>query len=513
MAAQATEEELREAGRRHLGVYAHLVHVDDDTQKPLAATKHQKLWIELAHQIDAGELKRVLILAPPGGAKTTWFSLSFVPWYVQRHVDHSVLNMTSSDSQAAKIGTVVSNVLEKSPENAAIFPDPNCRADKDRGWSSEKGYFLKGKPMSSKDPNYQSAGFTSRILGARLRGIVLDDILDEQQSRSDLILADAKALIDNTLETRLHPTLGWMVCIMTSWNERDIPHFLANKQQWHVVHIPALGDPDIKPISPRAYFYHLEPGESFWPQRFPAEVLQAIRSDPDRGGAKFNAVFQADPTAMGGDVFKAASWFRPLPPDFDVRGGKDNRAPRERLRTVAYMDPNFSALKTSDETAIVTVGFDDVKNIYILGCRRGHFSVKSEYVDAIVEQIEIHQPALFGMEDSAWRQSFCREIWREVMRQVVIGSPHPNVPRGDKESRARVPASYGEQGKLYIDLEAPWAQDLIVQCLGFPNGLHDDMVDALSGACILARERLGTLGQPRDGEARQKYTMRAKTAA
>lgn len=507
--AEPTEEELREAGRRHLGVYAHLVHVDDDTQKPLAATKHQKLWIELAHQIDAGELKRLLVLAPPGAAKTTWFSLSFVPWYCQRHVDHAVLNMTSSDAQAAKIGTVVANVLERSPENAAIFPDPSCRPDKDRGWSSEKGYFLKGKPLSSKDPNYQSAGFTSRILGARLRGIVLDDILDEQQSRSDLVLADAKALIDNTLETRLHPTLGWMVCIITSWNDRDIPHFLAAKEQWHVVHIPALGDPDIKPISPKAYFYHLEPGESFWPARFPAPLLEDIRRDPDRGGARFNAVYQGDPTAMGGDVFKSRAWFRPLPPGFDTRDGEDQRTPRERLRVVQYWDFNFSVLDSSDYTVGLTLGIDDAKNMYVLGVKRGHYAAKADYVAAMVEQIEIHQPHLVGMEDSAWRQSFCRDVWREVMEQVVAGVVHPNVPRGDKESRARTPAGYAEQGKLFVDMDADWAQPFITECLGFPNGKHDDQVDALSGAAILARERLNVL-LARDQEAagRQKYTMR-----
>ena len=56
-------------------------------------------------------------------------------------------------------------VLAESDRHAAVFPDPRCRPDLRRGWSTD-GLYLKGTPRTQKEPAYRIAGW-SRVRPGR----------------------------------------------------------------------------------------------------------------------------------------------------------------------------------------------------------------------------------------------------------------------------------------------------------------------------------------------------------
>jgi len=60
----------------------------------------------------------------------------------------------------------------------------------------------------------------------------------------------------------------------------------------------------------------------------------------------------------------------------------------------------------------------------------------------------------------------------------------PEEPQGSKEARASSVAPLIEAKNVYLPAAklAPWADDLIEEAAGFPNGSHDDQVDAVSQA-------------------------------
>ena len=47
-------------------------------------------WIDAAMAVISGQARtrKLLIVAPPGHAKSTWLSLILPPWYLGRHPDH-----------------------------------------------------------------------------------------------------------------------------------------------------------------------------------------------------------------------------------------------------------------------------------------------------------------------------------------------------------------------------------------------------------------------------------------
>jgi predicted phage terminase large subunit-like protein len=62
----------------------------------------------------------------------------------------------------------------------------------------------------------------------------------------------------------------------------------------------------------------------------------------------------------------------------------------------------------------------------------------------------------------------------------------PVNPEGGKVARAAAVSPLIEAGNVYLPhpMYAPWVNDLIEECAAFPNGAHDDQVDAMTQALL-----------------------------
>ncbi len=443
----------------------------------LRPARHHRIWIEKIQDLVAGRSgkRRLLILAPPGHAKSTWVSLIFPGWYLGNHPDHSILFFTSAKPMANQFDTAVTHTLGQNERHRLVFPDPRCRPDESLGWSSD-GRYLAGVPDGVKDPSYRAIGYGSASIGSRAHGIILDDWLSQEDAQSETVQQKAKNYYDMTVDSRLHPD-GWMLAITTIWHENDGGSYLKGKPDWDVLHMPALKEP---PEEPYPW------GRALWPERFSEQFLIDKRASITP--AFFNCMYQGDPTGMGGDVFKSSKWFRPLPSDFD-EPREDGRTFRQRLRIVQFWDTNFSEKETADYGACVTIGVDASNQIYILHAFRERMT-PAQTEDKAVELIQTLRPAVVGFEEPAFRQQVVRDMVARVRRRVMANVASVPVDK-DKVTRALLPAGRAEAGMVYADRAAPWWPAFESECLGFPRKEHDDQVDALSGAVSLVAQRLG----------------------
>ena len=68
-------------------------------------------------------------------------------------------------------------------------------------------------------------------------------------------------------------------------------------------------------------------------------------------------------------------------------------------------------------------------------------------------------------------------------REVLVGYNFRGVrSTGDKTLYAAPLASAAEAGNVYV-LRAPWNKEFLDEFEAFPQGVHDDIVDASSKAC------------------------------
>ncbi len=102
-------------------------------------------------------------------------------------------------------------------------------------------------------------------------------------------------------------------------------------------------------------------------------------------------------------------------------------------------------------------------------------------VIALAEQF---RPEGILIEDKASGQSLIQDVRRETTLPII-----PVMPRGDKVTRFAAVTPMIEAGQVALPTFAGWLAEFEQEILAFPNGAHDDQVDALSQYLNWARER------------------------
>lgn len=458
---QAPQDNRLTQAAQSIGMYGEVVH-------GIKPARHHQQWLDALQRLVQGDIpnSKLLIIAPPGSAKSSWVGLTFPTWYLGSHPDKTVLFMTVSDTRAKESMTVVRSTLEGNEMHRAVFPSQSGTPDQMRGWSND-GLYLKGLPFITKDPSFRAVGYNSSIIGSRMDGLILDDPLSEQDVRSPAVLAAAKEYYDKTVSTRLKPGT-WQVAIMTRWSEDDFAaHLMKQQPEWTVIHMPAIG--------------YWGDGGALWPDYIPLSWLEEKKLE--LGGPVFEAIYQGNPTALGGDIFTSSEMFRPLPA---------NLAERRKQGTIfQFWDTAFSD-KDSADYSVCATGMIDRRSgeIFVIGMHRARYTAE-ELIKAAIDQWRLWRPSVIGIEDPAYRQAIVKDMKRRLMHAGVAAAIQTVKASGDKVMRARLPSSRMEAGLMYFDTTAPWFQDFSSECRGFPRMKHDDQVDALSGLTQLCLEKSG----------------------
>jgi predicted phage terminase large subunit-like protein len=84
------------------------------------------------------------------------------------------------------------------------------------------------------------------------------------------------------------------------------------------------------------------------------------------------------------------------------------------------------------------------------------------------------------IEDKANGSAVIQVLSREIPGILPVN------PEGGKVARAAAVSPLIEAGNAYLPHPqyAPWVNDFIEECAAFPNGTHDDQVDAMTQALL-----------------------------
>ena len=109
--------EALEAARVNPGLYAFVAH-------GLRPAPHHRLWLEQVRHAVETPGGRLLVVAPPGAAKSTYLSFVLPLWYLGNHPDRAVLAVTSSDTMARQFHGTVALGLSATPAHRRCSPSP-----------------------------------------------------------------------------------------------------------------------------------------------------------------------------------------------------------------------------------------------------------------------------------------------------------------------------------------------------------------------------------------------------
>lgn len=350
--------------------------------------------------------------------------------------------------------------------------------------------------------NRRAVSFSS-ITGFGADIIVVDDAHDIKNVESDKIREATLRVWDEVLPTRLNdPKTGMFIVIMQRSHERDlIGHILAKEFNGMHVCLPAefeSGHPYVF-LSPKwpvprktdasngtdggpkigeAWRDFRREGEPLWKSRFPKDVLkhwaQSMTSHAAAGQ------LQQRPTAREGGLFKRA-WFA-NPAKF---------LPWDDLELVRAWDLASASDPSNDPD--YTVGLlmgrhRDTQMLYVMDVIRGRFSpaereikiLSTARVDGISCTVRIPQ-------DPGGAGRFEAYHLVGLLQGFSVSTERENT---SKENCADPFAAQCEHGWVKL-VEAPWNAAFVDELCAFPNGAHDDQVDAASAAfrALMGRPR------------------------
>lgn len=195
--------------------------------------------VEGLEAVERGEIRRLLLIMPPGHTKSTYASIVFPTWYIGRHRAEHLLGIGQTDKLSKLFGETVRTVIAGAERFEMCFP--NVRPDYERGWSQDGFYVTRPRAFFDKDATGFYAGAGGPVIGRRAEGIVIDDPIDQAVARSETELTNRKQWLKQTVFSRLKPK-GWAVASGTVWVEDDVMDAYSKSGDWTEIRVKALSD-------------------------------------------------------------------------------------------------------------------------------------------------------------------------------------------------------------------------------------------------------------------------------
>ena len=419
--------------------------VQEQGQVPAA---HHRLLLWELEAISRGTVDRLMVLMPPGSAKSTYTSVLFPAWWFHQHPSSSVIATCHTASLARHFARQVRQVI--------------ARCAGQLGYGLETGTRAATEWRTSTGGEYFSSGVRGPIMGRRADLAIIDDpIKNEAEADSPTSREAIWNWYRFDLSTRLKPHAR-VILIMTRWHEDDLAGRLLaeSANEWRCLSLPALaGSTD--PLG-RA------PETPLWPDWEDHAAL--LRRRATLGERAWSAMFQQAPSQTNGTLFAVSRIeFR------DVLPPKTPAAVRAwdfaSTTEITAKDPDWTVgLKLLRDVSGRFIVADIVR---VRGSPREVEELLLETARRDGTTVYIDLPEDPGQAGKSQVQYFKRSLAGYTVKS--------SRETGSKETRASPVISQVEGGNFSL-LRASWNQAFINELREFPFGRKDDQVDALSRA-------------------------------
>jgi len=399
--------------------------------------------------------RRIRTLMPRGWLKTTLCSIAFPVWLATKNPSHRTLLVQNTFTNACSKLAVIRGFFERNTLFRSIYEDllPN----KHSTWKSEK--LCINRPRELDSATFEAAGTGTQVTSRHYNLIVEDDtVAPDISDLGEMSVCPTKEDVGKAIGWhRLAPPLltsmrdDRIVVVGTRWFEEDLLSWVAaNEPQYRGVTLSAETDE----------------GEPVWPERFPREVLEALKAA--LGPYMYSCLYLNKPIRSDDMIFNEG-WFKYY-----------SHEPK-LLMTYTTVDPAGDPEDSKGEpdwNVVLTCGKDLVDGrVYVLDYQREKCS-PGRMIDMIFEQVAKWSPVKVGIETVAYQKSI--QYWvREKMRSKNKWFEIEPITNTRRSKNARIMGLQPLFANGAIMLRN-WMGELRSELLAFPYGKNDDLADALS---------------------------------
>lgn len=475
----------------------------------------------------------LLISAPPRHGKSMLSTIATPLWTLENFPDRNVVIATYGEELSSDFSRQVRDLILNNQDILNV----RLRNDTQRVTNF----------LTTKGGGLKAVGLRGAITGRGANVLIIDDYIKEpKEAMSHTYLEDLWTWYRTVARTRLEP--GAVVIILaTRWVTNDIHGRIMRQQAesgrnfFEYIAMPAIYEPQkeigrddndrpiMAPDHEAVDVVGRRYGEVLFPARYNRETVYDIKIE--LGSRWFNAMFQQEPDSDENAVIDL-KWFKNI--SRSAFSLKLDLAAHRHEQIVWGRGWDFASLKDAgDFTAGPRCAYNKVtEEFYIEDMIRGQFSAdkaEQRFQKAVVNDCKEY-PGIRGCmeQEPGSSGTYALRHFRGIARDREHGVPgyafegFPAAGQGSKLLRAQPFLAALEAGKVYIVRPDPdpnadgnaaalygggdWQKTLLDEAEFFPEGAHDDQIDALALTYNLLAEkkRLGaSIGRKGAGDTQK----------
>lgn len=408
-------------------------------------------------ELREGKIKKLMVFTPPQHGKSELVSRRYPAYLLGRDPRLQVAGCSYSADLAGRFNREIQRIIDD-PLFTKIFP--KTRLNSTNVVSDLRGSWLRNSEIFEIvdfGGSYKSVGVGGPLTGNKVDvGIIDDPIKDRLEAQSVTFRNRLWEWYLDVFCARLHNE-SKVLLTMTRWNEDDLAgRILSNEKDWEVISFPAIKEDSVCEIDKRQI------GEALWPSRHSKEKIEALRALSER---TYISMYQQRPSPAEGGLIKRK----------DLKYYSRTGRPETFDTVIQSWDCSFKDLSTSDFVVGQVWGKVGV-NSYLLDMVRGRWSFTETIKQFMLLDEKYPDCDHKFVEDKANGTAVI-----DVLKSKIAGIV-PVEPEESKESRATAVSYVIEAGNVYIPDDENWSAEFVEELAMFPNGKHDDMVDAMTQA-------------------------------
>src|SRR3990167_874878 len=384
-------------------------------------------------------------MAPRHG-KSTLSTVNFPAWFLGRNPAKEVITVSYSAELAQDFGAKTRDIVA-SDAYKAIF-DISLKED-------EQG---KAKWKTNKGGSYTSVGVGGAVTGRGANILIFDDpIKNREEAESETYRKKVWDFFTSTAFTRLEPH-GVAVVILARWHVDDLAgRILANKElkdRCKIIHFPAIAihEEEFRKV-----------GDALWPSRFTTKDLEDYKRVV--GPYEFEALYQCSPILTENQEFNPA-WYRYT---------SQEEMEAKQCANFLTIDTAISKKTSADYSGFCDNSVDQ-ENFWNLRAWRARLN-PDELVETIFALHERRRYVSIGIERTMYLDGLKPYLDMEQRKRgrflPIVELKH-NQTAKEVRIRGLIPR-YASGSIRHIKGEC---SALELEQAQFPNGLHDDVLDA-----------------------------------
>lgn len=384
-------------------------------------------------------------LIPTHNSKSSMVTLAYPLWLIFQNPHLNILIVSNEASLAETFGIKLREYIKKYGAYFGVHLSESKHSSTHLMFEDKKG--LAG--------SIKLVGANGSITGRDADYIIIDDPYKGFEDITPTLLQKRIDWFDTIIEQRIESHTK-LVILHTRWHSNDLQgYFKKNRSEdYHFISFPAIK----------------ENGEQLWPEKYTIEKLEKKRESI--GERLFQSIFQQKPIDDSSNFFDLNKFHWCAPPE--------ELTPIQMCRgwDVASSDPG-----KNDFTAGVPMYLlNDYKSILITDFVHGQFGkdTSQEIKNQII--LDGHDNISIIETGVAAAGALLYDNWEQQLPGYFLERAIP-VPNNSKADRATPLKDHIYDGHVYVDIQDNKLRKTFQdEFRAFPNGEHDDIVDAAAHA-------------------------------